>query len=179
MRALFTLLGIGMFHFLGAQTLDLTLESLELISPLHHMSGDKGGFSAIQPAHIEDTVRMLPMSIRINTKEKTIKISEIDSDSLEYDLKYSMFHQGTGSGSVSLKPSETMFMVRDEDIFMVTHDKVSETLHVITNENKIELFGHLTFRADYDAKIEEQKEMAKQKAEEEKRAQELLNFESR
>ena len=90
-----------------------------------------------------------------------------------------MSHQGTGDGSVALRPSETMFMVRDEEIFMVTHDKVTETLHVITNENKIELFGNLQFRVDYDAKIEEQKAKAKQEAEEKKRAQELLNFESR
>ncbi len=125
MRALLTLFGFALCHFLRAQTLDLTLESLELISPLHHIYGEKGGFSAIQSAHIEDTVKMMPMSKRINTKSKAIKISEIDSVSLKYDLKYSLSHQGIVSGSVSLKSSETIFMVRDEDIFMVTHDKVS------------------------------------------------------
>jgi hypothetical protein len=179
MRTFLIILSVGMFQFLGAQTLDLAIESIELISPLHHMSGDKGMVSAMQPAHIEDAVKMIPISIRINTMAKTIKISELDSDSLKYDLSYSMSHQGTGDGSVALRPSETMFMVRDEEIFMVTHDKVTETLHVITNENKIELFGNLQFRVDYDAKIEEQKAKAKQEAEEKKRAQELLNFESR
>ena len=163
----------------GAQTLDLGLESLELISPLHHMSGEKGAIQTAHPAHLEDTVKMIPMSIRVNTKEKTIKISKMDSDSLKYDLKYSFVHQGEGNASVSLKPSETMFMVRDEKIFMVTHDKVTETLHVITNENEIELFGHLKHRADYDAMIEEERAKAKQEAEEKRSAQELLNFESR
>ena len=164
---------------LYSQTLDLTLDSFELISPLHHMSGEKGAISAIHPAHIEDTTKMNPISIRINTKAKTIKISELGSDSLQYDLKYSMAHQGKGSGSVSLKPSETMYMVRDDKIFMVTHDKVTETLHVINNQNKIELFGHLKYRKDYEAMIEEQKAEAKRKLEEQQRAKELLNFKSR
>lgn len=170
MRVLLIVLCSAVSCFLGAQTLDLSLDSLELISPSHHMSGDKGAISAIQPAHIEDTSKITPMSIRIYTKAKTIKISEMNSDSLKYDLKYTMAHQGTGSGSVSLKPSETMFMVRDKNIFMVTHDKVTETLHVITNENEIELFGHLKYRAYYEVMIEEQKAKAKQKAEEQKRA---------
>jgi hypothetical protein len=179
MRLVLVLFCVGLTSVLSGQTLDLSLDSFELISPLHHMSEEKGVISATHPAHVEDTLKMTPMSIRINAKKKTIKISELGSDSLQYDLKYSMSHHGAGSGSVSLKPTETMFMVRDKKIFMVTHDKVMETLHVITNENKIELFGHLKYRKDYDAMIEAQKAEAKRKEEERKRAQELMNFEAR
>lgn len=158
MKSLITVLTVLFSSVLFAQDIDLTQSQIDLVSTLHHRSDEKGAVAKEVPGHLADSSKLKPMFISINTNEKSIKIFDEDSDTLTYDLTYKFVHQGEGSGSISLKPDETMFMVRDENVFMVTHSKNTKTMHVIMNDNKIDLYGYLFTKDEYQESLKKTEE---------------------
>ncbi|GAB5540179.1 MAG: hypothetical protein Salg2KO_22820 [Salibacteraceae bacterium] len=135
---------------LQAQKLDLNQRMIVLESDMHHYSKGQGiATHKEKPLHADevrdessDTIR-----ITIDTEEKSIEIYDVTKDIEMYNLKYTTSAQGAGGpgSSASLKSTETMFLVHGEEVLMVTHDHFMKTLHVIKNDNQIQLFGNLKF----------------------------------
>ncbi|MEZ4721746.1 MAG: hypothetical protein R2813_07730 [Flavobacteriales bacterium] len=132
-----------------AQELDLKQHTIELISGLSHMSGEKVSIVPSPNEDNKDEHGKRPTDIHeviIDTKEKRIKIIYQKTEEVRYDVGYTSAYQGDKSQSVKLNPTETMFMVKDEHVNMITHDSQTKTMHVILKDSQIELFGHLQFK---------------------------------
>ncbi|GAB4375834.1 MAG: hypothetical protein Kow0075_02490 [Salibacteraceae bacterium] len=135
-------------HAFG-QRLDLKNDKVKLVCNLRHWA-DMPEEAMSNPANFSDPDKAAdtgPYSILIDTREKKIVITDENTGEIKYNLSYDTYYQGQGQ-SVVLKPDESLFMVRDEKVEMVTHSAESHTLHVIHKNNRIELFGKLELIED-------------------------------
>jgi hypothetical protein len=147
-----TFTGLG----LKSQTLDLSQPEIVMKSKLYHMSTNKEIYASERPLHDKDTNKSYPFDqclITINTVNKTIVIVNQVTNKKLYSLDYSKSYQGKGK-AVVLKPEESMFMVGDERVDMVTYDAESQTLDVFLKDKQIELFGRLEIQGNTLEKIE-------------------------
>ena len=128
---------------LNAQTIQLDQDTVLMHSLLHHMS-DAEPTEYRSQIHPEDPNKS-GVDIYILTAEKRIWIKDLENKEVLYDIAYMQSFQGEGT-SVSLRPSQTMFMCNDKLVQMVVHDAESKTLNVIYHDNRIELFGYLSLK---------------------------------
>lgn len=130
MRWILTMVSIAvMYHATVAQTLDLSRKKLVWVSHLNQTAG-------------KEDQDMTPHRITIDLENKFMSIANESSGDVIYDLAYSSVYSGQ-SKSVVLQDGESMFMVRDDEVNLVTFDEKTQTLSVILLDNTIRLFGRL------------------------------------
>ena len=132
-----------------AQELDLSLDKVVLTCASHRMSGETLEYVDERPLHDEEMeINVNEVTIEIDTKAKNVLIYKSIDKTVLYDLSYYMAHKGEGHQSISLKPWETMFMIRDEKLVMLTHDQNARMLYVVWNDNQNELFEELSLKTE-------------------------------
>lgn len=112
-----------------AQTLDLGKKKLVWISHLSQTAG-------------REDQDMTPHRITIDLENKFMSIADERTGNVIYDLAYSSVYSGQNK-SVVLQDGESMFMVRDDKVNLVTFDEKTQTLSVILFDKTIRLFGQM------------------------------------
>jgi len=118
-----------------AQHLDVSQDSLQLISYLNHEADAKK--TSVDP-HL----------ITFDFKRKTILIENLKDYKLVYEITYTMLFQ-EGNPAVQLQPGETMFMGTNGEIDMVVFQEAKGSMAIATKDKRTFLFGD--FDPDTDA----------------------------
>lgn len=109
------------------QFIDLTLDSMLLVSNFSHTAGKN-----------DQTTEQF--FIHIYPPQKHIRI-EYDTCQIKYDFFYTQAFQGGDEGAVQLREGETLFIGGPGDVEMVTFSEEEMTMSVLDRNGETYLFG--------------------------------------
>lgn len=126
-----------------AQSLDLTQKKL-VLSCSERFYGSEKGYSVETPHHLEEKKEEKDsLTITVNTIDKTVNIMNHTKNKVLYDLKYMSHAQASNLNDYGQTYTETMFLVRNKEVLMLTHNNKKRVLHLIKNNNELQLFKNL------------------------------------
>lgn len=126
----------------SAQHIDLKAEQVYFESQLNHWSMNADDAEKAERAWNPTDMDTMVNEIQINLKAKTIAIVNRVSGKTTVSMRYSAVFQGAGQ-SVQLEPSQTLFLLIDPRIDMITYDESTQTMSLIYKDKRIRLYGRI------------------------------------